>query len=166
LVHDKLVAFLWLLTFPCFILRMNTYLIWLKHWQAYNSNKLGVENLNKLVMIFKNIWSSNVRVDCRRKAIHWWFLNGRSKFHQWQWYCVSHIWLFQCWQIGVIWIWIQKHVNFEGLETTSSWVGMQSYQWQQMDVIKLFASNYCEWDHCIFFSNYTKLVMSLDAYKV
>jgi hypothetical protein len=35
-----------------------------------------------------------------------------------------------------------------------------------MDVIKLFASNYYAWDHYIFFSNHTNLVMSLDAYKV
>jgi hypothetical protein len=30
----------------------------------------------------------------------------------------------------------------------------------------LFDSNYYAWDHYIYFSNYTKLVMSLDAYKV
>jgi hypothetical protein len=60
----------------------------------------------------------------------------------------------------------EKHVNFEGPERASLWVGMQSYQWQKMDVIKLFASNYYSWDHYIFFSNYTKLVMTLNAYKV
>jgi len=43
---------------------------------------------------------------------------------------------------------------------------MQSYQWQRMDIIKLFASNYYAWDHYIYISNYMKLVMSLDAYKV
>jgi hypothetical protein len=35
-----------------------------------------------------------------------------------------------------------------------------------MDIIKLFVSNYYAWDHYIYISNYTKLVTSLDAYKV
>ncbi len=60
-------------------------------------------------MIIKNIWSSIVKVDCTKKlkSIDD-FLMEEASFIDDNDIVLATFGLFQCWQIGMIWIWIWK----------------------------------------------------------